>query len=90
MKDVCRCGAEAAKVCGVCEGELTHQGLCKPGHHGTKGLRCHDCGRPLCFWHFSLRPTVVDGKVKLRAFCMPGCKHNFDTPEAPRPAAVSA
>lgn len=90
MKAICRCGAEAAKVCATCSGELTHQGLCRPGHHGTAALRCAECDRPLCFWHFSLRPTLVDGKVKLRGFCMPSCKHEFNTPEARRPEAVPA
>jgi hypothetical protein len=89
MKAICRCSAEAAKVCGTCGGELTHQGLCRPGHHGTQPIRCDDCKRPLCFWHFSLNPRVVDGKVKLLPVCLPSCKHDLRGAEM-RPTAVSA
>lgn len=71
----CRCGRNAARVCGVCCEQPNASGACS--RHPDAPLvpvLCHTCRRPLDFWHFAVN---LDGEL----VCLPSCAHALDGSE---------
>jgi len=65
----CRCGDPAAQIC-ACGREH----CIAPGHDAKprQVVHCATCRQPLCWWHFTTRPTVSAGQ---RIECHPSCSH---------------
>lgn len=84
----CRCGGMAAKCCAKCGNSLNAIGACYSHPTlDTATVCCSECREPLCFFHFVLGPTIVDGKATARPRCFPSCEHKFRATEK-RPAEV--